>query len=735
MATITNGANTITIDNRIFQKEDVTIRIQGSSIEFRDGSEILNIPYNEISSPSSSDINDLFTILNGYIDTGSVIVTAGDNEISTGNSTTTLLGANETFTGAWENVNAWTSISVAMLGTNATNGTLWIDVRKSGSTAYNSVPFVKENITSNAYNLPVVWNIVEDEFRVRYVNGTTAQLTEWYLITKYSKGQADSLVGTASTSVDDYTPLTLHRSIIAGRTDGGVYKNVPVDNNGHIEVAIHSPRLPFGSIHTEQMTPVFQTDAVYGLNNGQVTSVATGSGAVSGSGGMFSCSTGATIYSQAVLLGRKRLRYRPGQGIVGRFTALYTTPVANSYQLVGVGHAEDGVYFGYGNTSDLSDTRFGILYVKNGVRETRTLTITTASSTAGTVLVTLNGVVFTIDVTNSANIQRTVWEVSQGTYAGWDAYPSGTTIVFVAKSSGAKSGAYTFVGATAVGTFAQTKAGVASTDTFVAQEDWNGDKMDGTGSIHNPSGVLLDPTKGNVFQIGIQYLGFGAITFQIEASPEGNNAEFVNVHTIQLPNTLTTPSFGNPSFPFTMASYSAGSTTDLTVKSASFAGFIEGMKVLHGNRFTYYAQSTTVNATVFRPLFTIMNTRYYGGRTNQSVINIISSSGAVKHTQPVTYYLIKNGALVGNPNFQALSSNSSSVYDTQATEVTYSSGDQLLWTANLGETGEYDHHFGNGSFNAEELTLQPGEWITLAVKSSTGSPAYCTGTINSREDQ
>jgi len=40
-----------------------------------------------------------------------------------------------------------------------------------------------------------------------------------------------------------------------------------------------------------------------------------------------------------------------------------------------------------------------------------------------------------------------------------------------------------------------------SVDTWVAQADWNGDKMDGTGGASNPTGQNLDPTKGNVYHI------------------------------------------------------------------------------------------------------------------------------------------------------------------------------------------------------------------------------------------
>ena len=71
---------------------------------------------------------------------------------------------------------------------------------------------------------------------------------------------------------------------------------------------------------------------------------------------------------------RRRLRYRAGQGVVGRFAGYFTAGVANSIQVMGYGHAEDGFYFGYNGTS------FGILYSNRGVREVRTLTITTAST-------------------------------------------------------------------------------------------------------------------------------------------------------------------------------------------------------------------------------------------------------------------------------------------------------------------------------------------------------------------
>ena len=494
-----------------------------------------------------------------------------------------------------------------------------------------------------------------------------------------------------------------------GTSDSGSVLDVPVTPEGHLEVAIHSPRLPFGSISVESLTPVFQSDGVYGINSGQIDTTSSLSGSCGTTFSSFVVSTGTTIYSQASIQSRKRLRYRAGQGIIGRFAGYFSQGVTQSYQVAGFGHAEDGVYFGYKNED------FGILYNNRGVREVRTLTITSASSTNETAIVTLSGATYGVSVTNSANVQRTVWEISQGTYAGWDAYPSGSTVVFVKNSVGSANNSYSISGTSLAGTFSRTKAGEAANELFVPQSEWNGDKLDGTGA----SGFTIDPTKGNVFEIGIQYLGYGTVVFKVEIVSDSNNADFITVHTLRNPNTRTITTFGNPSYPFTMAAYSAGSTSSVSVTVGSFAGFIEGHKRLHGNRFSYFNSLTTVGATNYQALFTIMNSRYYAGMANQAVVNLLSVTAAVKHSNPVILYLIKGGSLAGNPNFTQYSSNSCTLFDNTATTVTLSTNDQILWSGHLGETGELDHILEQ---EGGELTLQPGEWVTLAAKSVFGAP-------------
>ena len=44
-------------------------------------------------------------------------------------------------------------------------------------------------------------------------------------------------------------------------------------------------------------------------------------------------------------------------------------------------------------------------------------------------------------------------------------------------------------------------------ETRVAQDSWNGDKLNGTG----PSGITLDITKSNIFYIDMEWLGVGSV--------------------------------------------------------------------------------------------------------------------------------------------------------------------------------------------------------------------------------
>lgn len=522
---------------------------------------------------------------------------------------------------------------------------------------------------------------------------------------------------------------------LSGQTDNGNLVSVPVTHEGHLEVAIHEPITPFGSLMTETTEPVFQFDAVYGLVNSEISTTTghlTGgvtSATVTSANNLFTCSTGTTALSFSTLHSRRRLRYKAGQGVVGRFSALFSDPAANSILVAGFGTAEAGFFFGYNGTS------FGILHSTGGVREIQTLTVTTASTSTQPYQVTINGVSHNVTATNNGSTVKTAFEIANGTYTGWDAQQIGSTVIFVANSAGVKAGSFGLAqsgaGTPAAGSYVETLAGAAATDTWYPQTEWNGDKLDGTGS----SGFTLDPSKGNVFQIGIQYLGFGAVTFKVEVTTENaNNPTFITAHVLNFPNTRTTPHISQPSFPFTMAAYSAGSSTDVSVSVGSVGGFLVGKRKSLGPRLSYRRQTNGFvgsTASTYYPLFTIKNKLVFSGRPNQSVIKLISVSASTDDATPVSFLLLKNVVqnLTGTPNFSSYATSSCAAYDASAATVTITDNTQLIFSFELGQTSGQTYAF------ADELFLEPGESWTLAAAAVSGTATYVNASLVTREDQ
>lgn len=373
------------------------------------------------------------------------------------------------------------------------------------------------------------------------------------------------------------------------------------------------------------------------------------------------------------------------------------------------------------------------MYSNRGVKEIRTLTITTASSTSENITITLNSIAYSIAVTNSGNIQRTVWEISQGNFnPHWVAFPSGATIIFVALKQGSASGIYSLTATTAVGTYVQTRAGAVSTDSFIAQTNWNGDTLDGTGT----SQITANWQYGNVFQIYYQYLGYGSISCFVETISllsNINQPTWTLVHTIKLPNTRTLTTLRVPSFQFNTSVTSLGSTTNVSVIIGSYAGFIEGIYKFNGNRFSFFNSLSAVGTTNIVPVLTIYNSLYFNSLVNWTVVNLLSTSCSLSSNNPAILYLIKNGTLGGNPNFTQYSSSSCIWYDISATTVTYPKNELLIWTGCLSNAnGQMIYNFDS---MYENLQLQPGEYVTLGLISLHGNATYASASLNVREDK
>ena len=224
------------------------------------------------------------------------------------------------------------------------------------------------------------------------------------------------------------------------------------------------------------------------------------------------------------------MKYRPGQGAIGRFTAMYTLGdvdnkygVDNATQRAGFQNATSGYGFGFsGITANTKTKTFGIYHVYGGKPEIQTLTINTAPTGTQTVTVTLDGTPYTATV-HSGNTANASAEIASGnTYGGtWFVDYQDSHVTFSSLSAGVRSGTYS-ISATGTGTlvngsFSQVTPGANNTTDWTYQADWNGPN-----TIAN-----LDPSKLNVYQVDYRWLGAGVVRFFMEDPTSG---DLVQVH-------------------------------------------------------------------------------------------------------------------------------------------------------------------------------------------------------------
>jgi len=498
------------------------------------------------------------------------------------------------------------------------------------------------------------------------------------------------------------------------------------DKDGNfIAVQDSSEYSAFGELITAEVTPVVQVQFPYNINS-RIIETRDNNGTASWDEGRAKVSTGASANQGCVILTKDAAQYNPGQGMSIRFTTIYTTGVADSFQMHGVGDESDGFFFGY----DGAD--FGVLRRYGGKPEVRTLTVTTASTTDEDLTITTDGdVQATVTVTNSNNKTVTANEIAAADYSnvgsGWRTFVNGDTVIFVSYDTAVHIESYSLSGATtAEGSFVQTIVSVPAIDTWIPQTTWNRDRMDGSGKTNdranNPSQILLDKTQGNVYQIRYQWLGFGLVSFFIE-NPE--SGRFVLVHEIEYSNNNVLPSLQNPTLPICMAVENNANTSDLSVLSASMGAFVEGRVIeIFPVENSFTVKGSDIDEVTNQPVATLRNDIVYQSRENRTRIKIksveVSNSGGDK---PVEVNFTTNATLTG-PSFTNIDTETS-IASTDESAVAIASGENpFSITLNSSDKQLV-------SLSAEQSILSPGETFTVsAQQNAPGQNALINVSIN-----
>lgn len=485
-------------------------------------------------------------------------------------------------------------------------------------------------------------------------------------------------------------------------------KKSPGKIAGADKVYVEGPSSTFGELSVAQLFPVAQGDFVFNANNQVFNTTQFAGGSLAVTDGMAVLSSGTDPSGSAIVQLRRGLKYRPGQGAMMRATALYSTPDSGNAQFIGLGNAESGYFLGYFGTS------FGVLHSEDGAREIRELTVTTGAGT-GNVTVTLDGDSVSIPVTGGNDTTQTAYQLSLGDYTsvgngGWVASAVSSSVYFLSARSGPANGSYSVAGSSIVGSFSQTQAGIAQTNTFVSSSSFNIDPLDGSG----PTGMVLNPQKGNVYQIGFQYLGFGNAKFSVEDPNTGIPVQF---HEIKNANSRTTPVVRNPNVNILATSANIGGTTSVELRTASMAGFIEGFARKLDPKFAHSVSFTGVNESAYVPLLLLKTRRVFHDQSCFGEFDLIKLAASNEvNNKTLTVGLFLSAEVTGDVNFQYVDENNSVV---SYAEVNPNS--QELVNASL--TPFYELVVGSDSSKSEDLTslelaFGVGDTVVVAIKTT-----------------
>lgn len=469
----------------------------------------------------------------------------------------------------------------------------------------------------------------------------------------------------------------------------------------------------FGEIVTAVQEPTAQGTFVHGINNILFFSCSNGAGAsVSAVSGTMAMSSGNSTSGSAHCELRRALKYRPGQGSAVMLTAIFGTPVANTKQLAGAGNEESGYYFGY------SGTEFGIFHEEKSGREVRALSVTAGVASTTNITVTLNGAQVVVPVAGGSSAIQTAARLAEADYTdvgtGWFAEATGSTVNFIANHPGSQAGSYSAAGTGLTAAFSRVSAGFDSTINFTSQSLWNVDTMDGAGA----SRFNLDPSKGNVYQVQFQYLGYGNAFFSIEDSRTGR---LTPVHVVKNANIRIAPVLRDPQVHALWKVENLGSAIATHLSGASAATFTEG-KIVRNVGIGFSINGAKSGITTAVPILSLRANRVYRGKGCYGELDFSTLSAACvingAFTRSSRIFIYKNVILSGPTEwiqFDAANGRSVAAYDTASTGFTLDGGYLLK-----------SFLITNGQTIVENLTdynmfLSTGETLTIVGEATNSS--------------
>jgi hypothetical protein len=618
--------------------------------------------------------------------------------ISSGNSyNTTSFASGAIFTGVYENIQNYSLISVSLSGISNPSpssnpyqppapGTLIAYYSDDGTdaTILSTVSVIIQDVNatgngslnSSAFNPSHTFVPTSKFFKIKYINSidsTTTPITPipsnpltlLNISVIYHTTSNKIQTSNCTQYITDYTDADTQRSIITARTEGtqlpgGNYQNINA-LNGSLNVRIRDPVGAFGEMLTASLTPFVQFDFTSGIPLDVISisqnDVANTSYTYLESTGKISAIAGTD--TNISLKSNIFTKYKPGQGCDNRFTALFPNGyIANCDQYAGVFTPEDSLTFGYFNGT--ANNEFAIRWQSFGNQQINSFVVTGSATSGGTFTMNFGGTIVNIIMLSGDSIaivcNKIVTAINAvlnlNTYGYLAEYYSVSNVYTIDIIRNiALTGNITITPSNTLGITLTAStpnplvSGVTPTTVLIPQSTWNLNNCMDNGSLEanytkNRGGFILDPTKGNVFKIFFQYLGFGQITFCIE---ESSSESIVPVHRISYPNSSQKPTLKNPSMNIGIGINNTSlSTVAPIVQTASMASFLQGK---FNPSFVYRSYGFTLIGASQNLLGSLTNPFVIFGF---QVTNIFSSTNNVNGTLSTNNLINKNNIILSN---------------------------------------------------------------------------------------
>jgi len=240
-----------------------------------------------------------------------------------------------------------------------------------------------------------------------------------------------------------------------------------------------------------------------------------------------------------------------------------------------------------------------------------------------------------------------------------------------------------------------------SSDTTVTQANFNGD--------HSFNSIVT--SNLNIFMITYGWLGTAPVNFWWM----NERGEWILIHRMELPNTLTGPSVTNPVLPMAFDITKTSGSESIVMKTASWhAGIIEPVEAESvGDRY-FSADSSGSTISTETVLLNVRNQTTFQSKTNKVEIDIEFFEASSEGTKPAIIEIYKNLAIGGTPVWGDVDATNSVVQTDTAGTVTPDTT-KRLFSIHLAKS---DSHSVQG---LPSFYLLPGETLTVTGQSATNT--------------